>query len=136
MQFDHFLTKKHKKYFLLCHLIFSTKYRRNIFSNNCLDKYIKELLKRRFKGFEILICETDKNHIHFLISYQPDISISYIVQQLKSYTTYHLWLKFNNILKTFYWKRRVLWTKAYFECSIGNASPETIKKIYCKPRMM
>jgi len=128
MQIDHFLTKNHKKYFLLCHLIFSTKYRRNLFSNNSLDRYIKEILKRGFKGFEILICETDKNHIHFLISYQPEVSISNIVQQLKSYTTYHLWNKYSSILKMFYWKHKVLWTKAYFVCSIGNANPETIKK--------
>lgn len=128
MQNEQFLAKKHKKYFLLCHLIFSTKYRRNIFDIKMLDNYVKELLNRKFKGFNILICETDRNHIHFLISYQPETSISNIVQQLKSYTTYHMWLRFNNILKRFYWKRKEIWTKAYFVCSIGNANPETIKK--------
>lgn len=119
--------KSHKKFNLFCHLIFSTKYRKSIFSNVEINAYLKTILTHKFKQFKIIISETDKNHIHFMISYEPEIAISKIVQQLKSYTTFHLWKQFNNVLRCFYWKDKVIWTKGYFVCSIGNSNPETIQ---------
>lgn len=62
-----------------------------------------------------------------MVSYEPEISISKIVQQLKSYTTFHLWKCFEHILRKYYWKTKVIWTKGYFVCSIGNSNPETIQ---------
>lgn len=32
-----------------------------------------------------------------------------------------------DFLNTKYWYRKLLWTDGYFVCSIGEASPETIK---------
>ena len=37
--------------------------------------------------------ETDKDHIHYMIETEPTISISKIVNLMKSYTTYHIWEK-------------------------------------------
>lgn len=121
------LRKSHKKYNLFCYLIFSTKYRRKLFINSKLNSYLKILLNYKFKGFKIIISETDKDHMHFMISYEPEISISKIVQQLKLYTTFHLWKQFEYILKQYYWKDKVVWTKGYFVCSIGNSNRETIQ---------
>lgn len=119
--------KSHKKFNLACHLIFSIKYRRTIFSNAELNTYLKILLTHKFKQFEIIISKTDKDHIHFMISYEPEIVISKIVQQLKSYTTFHLWEQFNTTLRCFYWKDKIIWTKGYFVPSIENSNPETIQ---------
>lgn len=55
--------KSHKKYNLFHHLIFSTKYRRKIFTNTEVNLYLKMLLNYKFSGFKILVSETDKNHI-------------------------------------------------------------------------
>lgn len=63
-----------------------------------------------------------------MIEYKPEICISKIVQQIKSITTYHLWKNCFNELNQFYWHKKLLWTKGYFVCSIGNSNPETIKK--------
>ena len=61
-----------------------------------------------------------------MISYEPEIAIFKIAQQLKSYTTFHLW-KNLKIFKFFYSKEKVIWTKGYFVCSIGNSNPEIIQ---------
>ena len=119
--------KSHKKFKLLCHLIFSTKYRRKIFLNKNIKEALNNLLNFEFKQFKIITHETDKDHIHFMIEYEPEISISKIVQIIKSYTTYHLWKECFSHLKQYYWYKKYLWTKAYFVCSIGNSNPETIK---------
>jgi putative transposase len=60
--------------------------------------------------------ESDINHIHFLIRYIPRLSVSSIVRKLKQESTKQIWLE-----KTF-------WSDGYFACSIGEASPETIRE--------
>lgn len=34
------------------------------------------MLNYKFSGFKILVSETDKYHMHFMISYGPEISIA------------------------------------------------------------
>lgn len=47
--------------------------------------------------------ETDKDHIHYMIELEPNVSISKIVSLIKSYTTYHIWKKYSNVkVNTFY----------------------------------
>ena len=40
--------------------------------------------------------ETDKDHIHYMIETEPTMSISKIVNMMKSYTTYHIWKRCEN----------------------------------------
>ena len=48
--------------------------------------------------------ETDKDHIHYMIKTEPTISISKVVNLIKSYTTYHIWKKHTEYLKNHFWK--------------------------------
>lgn len=121
-------SKNHRKYKLFCHLIFSTKYRKNLFCNNNLKQTLNIVLEKIQKDFKIIQQETDKNHIHFLIDYDPKISVTQIVRHLKQMTTVFLWNEHKNILKRLYWKERTLWADGYFVCSIGESNPETIKR--------
>lgn len=57
--------------------------------------------------------ETDKDYIHYMIEANPMLSISKIVKLLKSYTTYHIWKKYNKYLVYFYWKEKTFWTDGY-----------------------
>lgn len=41
--------------------------------------------------FDIDIMETDKDHIHFLISYPPKLSVTSIVRKLKQESTVFSW---------------------------------------------
>ena len=119
-------SRNHKKYLLQCHLIFVTKYRKSILDDE-LSNEIKllscEICNKN--GVNILYMETDKNHIHYMIDVPTNLSIEKLVKLLKSYTTYHIWEKYN--LSKYYWKERTLWTDGYFICSIGNVSSETLK---------
>lgn len=117
-----------KKYLLQCHLIFITKYRKNI-----LPKLKEELFEifnqiELNSNFTIKEKEIDYNHIHFLIDYEPKISITSIVRKLKQISTNRIWKIQHNFLYSHYWKERTLWSDGYFVCSIGNANEETIRK--------
>ena len=78
--------------------------------------------------FEIEVFESDINHIHFLIRYIPRLSIAQIVRRLKQESTRQLWLLHHSTLRQYYWYQHLLWSDGYFVCSIGEASPETIRQ--------
>ena len=121
-----YCTKNRSKFLLFCHLIFSTKYRKNIFDNKMLNSSLKDIKNIIEKKYEITQYETDRNHIHFMIKYDPSLSISQIVRHLKQQTTYYMWKFHEVIIKKNYWNKRILWADGYFVCSIGNSNPETI----------
>ena len=72
--------------------------------------------------------ETDKDHIHLLISYDTTDSICEIVKRLKQETTYKVWVKHSKVLGRQYWKRKIFWSDGYFACSIGEVSTATIQR--------
>lgn len=80
------------KYYLKAHLVFVCKYRKHLLVNNDNDLKIKEIFKdiESKSDFIIDIMETDKDHIHLLMSYPPKVSISSIVRKLKQESTIKL----------------------------------------------
>ena len=80
------------------------------------------------KGYEIIAMDTDKDHIHFLISYDTMDRVCDIVKLIKQQTTYYLWQKYSNSLSKQYWKKKIFWSDGYFACSIGEVSSATIQK--------
>ena len=72
--------------------------------------------------------ETDKGHIHFLISYDTTDRVCDIVKLIKQQTTHYLWQKYPNFLSKCYWKHKIFWSDGYFACSIGEVSSATIQK--------
>jgi putative transposase len=73
---------------------------------------------------------SDIDHMHFLIDYDPILSISVIVRHLKQISSTEIWKwkMHEKFLKTQFWKHRTFWTKGYFVSSVGNASIDTITK--------
>jgi len=125
-----YISRNHSKYLLMAHLIFVTKYRKQL-----LIKYgneIKQILSdiAEEKDFEIIEMEVDKDHVHLLVSYNPMQSILDIVRLLKQMSTYRIWRQNNNhlYLSKQFWKEKTFWSDGYFACSIGNVSKETIEK--------
>ena len=126
---DGYQHRKHNKNLLMVHLIFGTKYRHPILQGE-LSERVKQLLFEvsMQKHWYIRRMETDKDHVHILLQYNPADSITSIVTLLKQYSTYHLWDTQSSVLKQFYWKEHTLWSDGYFACSIGNVSRATIER--------
>lgn len=123
-----YINTNHSKHYLRCHLILVTKYRKSILVG-LLNDDLKSIFYSiaNHSDFEIEVMESDLNHIHFLIRYIPRLSISQIVRRLKQESTHQLWVLHHSILHQYYWYRKILWSDGYFVCSIGEASPETIR---------
>lgn len=77
------------------------------------------------KDFQIELMETDQDHVHMMISFSPNVSVSQIVRHLKQRTAIDVWKHFD--LTNHFWKEHTFWSDGYFVCSIGNASEDTIR---------
>jgi len=53
--------------------------------------------------------ETDKDPIHYMIETEPTMSISKIVNLMKSYPTYPIWERYSNYLRKHVWKEHTFW---------------------------
>lgn len=126
---DMWKSKNRHKYLLQYHLIFVCKYRKQLLIPE-ISEDIKQMSYEICKKHNIIIkeMETDKNHIHYMIETEPTISISKIVNLLKSYTIFRIWEKHSNFLSGHFWKERTFWTDGYFICSIGSVSEKTLKE--------
>lgn len=126
---ENYIRKTRHKYYLKCHLIFCVKYRRKILYGKFDDEIKKEFQRIADNSdFDIDIMETDKDHIHFLISYPPKLSVTSMVRKLKQESTVFAWHLYGNALRQYFWKEKTLWSDGYFVCSIGEANPNTIRE--------
>lgn len=123
---DKYETYAHAKTHIRYHLIFSTKYRRDCLSEITKDvaNVFSEISDRNH--FKVLHIGIDKNHVHLLVKSCPSMSISKIVQILKSMSTYMLWQRHSIILSKYYWKEHKLWTRGYFCGTIGEVSENVV----------
>jgi putative transposase len=121
--------ENHAKYMIKCHLIFVCKYRKRLLFGS-LDSHMKQIIRDivSISDFNIEVMETDLDHIHFLISYPPKLSLTSIVRRLKQISTINIWKLYPNFLRQHFWKEHTFWSDGYFVCSIGEANPDTIRK--------
>ena len=121
--------RNRRKYSLKVHIVLVTKYRKQL-----LKDIVADSLKRKIynisikKGYEILAIETDKDHLHLLLSYDTTDTVCNIVKILKQESTYYLWTQYPNLLRKHYWKKKIFWSDGYFACSIGDVSLTTIQR--------
>ena len=74
------------------HIIFVCKYRKKLLMSKQISDDIKQFSYEICQKHKVIIryMETDKDHIHYMIETEPTMSISKIVNLMKSYTTYHI----------------------------------------------
>ncbi len=112
----------HSKFLILYYIILVTKYRRRLFDIIKIERIFKELIF----DFKILEFADDKDHVHLLIESDLKTPPSEIVRSLKLKTTIRCWKKYENYLRQYYWKRKILWSKGKFVSTIGNISKEQV----------
>ena len=118
-----------RKYSLKVHIVLVTKYRKKLLKGSITDDVKQKIFDiANTRGYEIIAMEADKDHLHFLISYDTIDRVCDIVKIVKQETTYYLWQKYGSFLSKQYWKKRIFWSDGYFACSIGEVSSATIQK--------
>jgi putative transposase len=125
-----YTSKNHSKFLLIVHLIFVCKYRKELMLKfgNQIKCIMYDIAQHH--DLEILEIETDKDHIHLLVKYNPTQSVLDVVRLLKQISTYRIWRQQDNAkyLREDFRKEKTFWSDGYFACSVGNVSQEAIRK--------
>ncbi len=107
------------------HIVWSTKYRRNVLSG-AVEKRLKELFQEIAIdfGFEVSEFEVMPDHCHLFVTCHPKYSPSDIVKQLKGITARKLFLEFPKI-KEKLWGGH-LWNPSYSIGTAGDMSKDVV----------
>lgn len=121
-------TGRHCIFTLHCHLVFVTKFRSQVFTNEMLVdmKSVFENVCQKF-GAELKEFNGEVDHVHLLVDYPPKLSISRLVNSLKGVSSRKLRQKFRSEIEKYYWKG-MLWSPSYFAGSVGGAPISVLKQ--------
>src|SRR5215469_12032292 len=119
-------TGRHCVFNMHAHLVFVTKYRRNVFNKKSLN-ILAIIFEEVCSKFETTLVEFEgeKDHVHLLIYYPPKLALSKLVNSLKGVSS-RLLRKHVSEIQKYYWKG-VLWSPSYFASSCGGAPIAIIK---------
>lgn len=119
-------TSGHVFYDCHYHLVFCTKYRRKVLTDD-VESDLRELLRSMSTtrdDFDIEELEIMPDHVHILMSVDPRVDTHKVIAYIKGNTAHalrrdHPWLK-----------SRIpsLWTRSYFIATTGGASLSKIRK--------
>jgi putative transposase len=104
-----------------------TKYRRKVLSEAMIHR-LSEVFSSVAQKWDSNLIEFngESDHVHLLLSYPPHKLLSNLIANLKATASKTLWRKFEPELAKIY-RKRVLWTGAYFVASCGGVTIEQLK---------
>lgn len=107
------------------HVVFCPKYRRPVLVG-AVEKRLKEIslevcVERASQLVEI---ECDKDHVHMVLSVDPQFGIHKLVKLIKGRSSHHLRLEFAHLKS----KLPSMWTNSYFVSTIGGVTLDVVKK--------
>lgn len=121
-------TGRHCVFSLNAHLVFVTKYRRDVLSEVAILD-LREIFTKVCRDFdaELIECDGEDDHVHLLVEYPPKVALSKLVNSLKGASSYRLRRMRPEITGRYF--KGVLWSASYFAASCGGA-PLTIVRQY------
>lgn len=120
-------TGRHCVFAMHAHLVFVTKYRRNVFDAEAID-ILRGHFTRVCEKADVRLIEMngEDDHVHLLIEYAPNLQLSTLVNSLKGVSSRLLRKDRPDIAKR-YWQG-VLWSPSYFAASCGGAPLSVIRQ--------
>lgn len=115
-------------YSLQYHVVWCVKYRRKILIPD-IEASLMAIIHKIAKdnGFEILEANTDKDHIHLLISCSPQHYIPNIMKALKGVSARFLMKEYGCFLKSKLWGGH-LWNPSYFVATVSENTEAQIRE--------
>ena len=85
-------------------------------------------MAEQFRG-KVLSAETDRDHIHLLVSLPPNTNISVFVRSIKTQLSREMRKRFPEQIKQYiYGDDTSFWSRSYFIATTGSVSLETVKQ--------
>jgi putative transposase len=116
-----YIKADHSVYLCDYHLVFPTKYRRNVIVNEGIWEHLKQKfyeVTEHYPRLWIKQINHDINHVHILISIPPQSSVGSVVRLLKTNTSRNLKTTFPFLSKLYYGTDGI-WSDGYFVSTVG-----------------
>lgn len=120
-------TGRHCVFLLHVHLVFVTKYRRDVLSELATQD-LRAIFSKVCQDFEaeLIECDGEDDHVHLLVHYPPKVALSKLVNSLKGVSSRRLRAIRPEVSGRYC--NGVLWTPSYFAASCGGAPLDVIRK--------
>ncbi len=108
------------------HLVWVTKYRKVIFTTLNRREAMMEMLSLIAENNDMTILESEvmEDHIHLVVSFPPNKSISTVMKALKGASAREWFQQFPETKKEL-WKGS-LWSASYFVSTVGDVSKDVV----------
>ena len=119
-------SSSHAVYSLTLHIVFVTKYRRKTLTPELLD-YLQGAFAEILADWRCTLLEFggEADHVHLLAEIHPALTLSTLINNLKTATARRVRNRFSEHLKAFY-RKPYFWHRSYFVGSVGGATLETV----------
>lgn len=115
-------------YSLEYHIVWCVKYRQEILFGKLKDDLIEILFEIAKKNdFEILEINSDKDHIHLLVSLSPQHYIPSVIKVLKGVSARLIFKEYREKLKDVLWSKN-LWNPSYFVATVSENTESQIEE--------
>ncbi len=123
-------SKGHRSvYKLTVHIVFVTKYRKKAISTEVLERLgviFAETLNKW--GCQLIEFNGESDHVHLLVSYKPEVSLSKLIANLKTVSSRLIRRDFPSLSSKYFYNKPCFWTGAYFVSSCGAVTVDQIRK--------
>ena len=116
------------------HLVFVTKYRRDVFTQEMLDR-VQAIFAETCEQMDCDLLEFggEDDHVHLLVTVHPKLAVSNLVGKLKGKSSYVLRREYWPRIKGMLWGRH-FWSPSYCVVSVGGVSLDVVKDYIEKQR--
>lgn len=125
--FDDYNKRRHSVTKLCVHLVFTTKYRRKVMTPPILEEMKVTLRETAEKiGCTVKEINGEEDHIHLLLLFPADMSISSMVNSLKTVSSRMIRKNHPNILHD--GNTGLFWSRSYFAATAGGVTVDVLKR--------
>lgn len=121
------LTKSNKNVTYICtyHVVWCPKYRRSVLVDG-IDERLKQILREvaAETGCDLIELEVMPDHVHVLVSVDPQFGIHSLVKLMKGRSSRLLRQEFPKLKS----RLPTLWTNSYFVATVGGAPLSLVKQ--------
>lgn len=119
---------RHAVYDIHIHLVFITKYRRKVFTDEILS-YCEAEMQRIALSLKAELEEFngEEDHVHLLVSLPPSLSVSRLVNHLKGASSYLIQGEYKEEIGEELWGGE-LWSSSYYCGTAGGAPLSSLKE--------
>lgn len=125
--FEDYDRRRHSVTKLCVHLVFTTKYRRKVMTPPILEEMKATLRETAEKiGCRVQEINGEADHIHLLLMFPADMSVSSMVNALKTVSSRMIRKNHPDILQG--GRTGLFWSRAYFAATTGGVTIDILKR--------